>query len=76
VIESFGNHDIRDNHDSTNQLTHLIIDGIIARNKQSKLKRDFCPANLHSAWDWDDVRFVNVNLYPAERAKPGTACRF
>jgi 3',5'-cyclic AMP phosphodiesterase CpdA len=64
VIESVGNHDIRDNHDPANAVTHLVTDGIIARNKQSTLKRDFCPEHLHSAWDWDDVRFVNVNLYP------------
>lgn len=64
VIEAYGNHDIRDNHDPENKLTSTVIDGIIARNRQSKLKRDFCPAGLHGAWDWDDVRFINVNLYP------------
>jgi hypothetical protein len=47
VIESYGNHDIH------NQTGDAVIKGIIARNSQSKMKRDFCPANPHSAWDWD-----------------------
>jgi cytolysin (calcineurin-like family phosphatase) len=60
VIESYGNHDI------DNQSNDLVLQGIARRNGESKLKRTFCDNRLHSAWDWDDVRFVNVNLYPGK----------
>lgn len=26
---------------------------------------------LHYAWDWDDVRFVQLNIYPADRQREG-----
>jgi hypothetical protein len=60
VIESYGNHDV------DNQSDDVVPKGIVRRNGESKLKRAFCDNRLHSAWDWDDVRFVNVNLYPGK----------
>ena len=58
IIEGYGNHDVQ------NQTGDAVLRGIVARNRQSKLARTFSPDGLHSAWDWDDVRFVNVGLYP------------
>jgi cytolysin (calcineurin-like family phosphatase) len=58
IVEGYGNHDVH------NQTGDAVLHGIVARNQQSKLARTFSPDGLHSAWDWDDVRFVNVGLYP------------
>jgi cytolysin (calcineurin-like family phosphatase) len=58
IIEGYGNHDVH------NQTGDAVLKGIIARNKRSKLARTFSADGLHSAWDWDGVRFVNVGLYP------------
>jgi hypothetical protein len=60
VIEAYGNHDI------DSQAGNLLLNGIVRRNGESKIKRTFSVNRLHSAWDWDDVHFVNVNLYPGD----------
>ncbi|MEY4403545.1 MAG: hypothetical protein RIR91_1580 [Verrucomicrobiota bacterium] len=47
---------------------------LLARNKQRgelKLATHFSPNGLHYSWDWDDVHFVQLNLYPADRQDAG-----
>ena len=59
VVEGYGNHDVQ------NQTGDAVLHGIVTRNRRSTLPgRVFSADGLHSAWDWDDVRFVNVGLYP------------
>ena len=58
LVEGYGNHDVQ------NQAGDVVLKGIVARNRRSTLRRRFSTGGLHSAWDWDDVRFVNVGLYP------------
>ena len=70
IIEAYGNHDVDD------QTGDVVLNGIARRNGESKLKRDFSANRLHSAWDWDDVRLVNVNLYPGKTVRARDSLSF
>ncbi len=70
LVEAYGNHDI------DNQTGDVVLKGIIARNHESKLDRTLSADGLHSAWDWDDVRFVNVGLYPGGPGKARDSLAF
>ncbi len=58
LVEGYGNHDVM------HQSGDAVLRAVVARNRQSVLRRQFSADGLHSAWDWDDVRLVNVGLYP------------
>lgn len=73
VLEGWGNHDGppvgRDRHGFSFQ-THLK-----ARNKrrlEKGLVQTVSVNGLHYAWLWDNVIFVQLNLYPGDKPHPGT----
>lgn len=41
-----------------------------ALRKQKGLIGNLSDNGLHYSWDWDDVHFVQLNLYPADRQNP------
>ena len=46
---------------------------LVARNKQRLEKgliSSLHPNGLHHSWDWDDVHFVQLNIYPADAQNP------
>lgn len=57
VFESFGNHD--------GGINGPVRQGIIARNKLRPGVNKISENGLHYSWDWHNIHFVNVNLYPA-----------
>ena len=72
VFEGWGNHDGPPEGKEKNgfsfqaQLKH--------RNqlrKQKGLIANLSDNGLHYSWDWDDVHFVQLNLYPADRQREG-----
>jgi len=38
-----------------------------ATRKEKGLVKNLGPSGLHYSWDWDDVHFVQLGLYPADR---------
>lgn len=42
-----------------------------ALRKQKGLISGLSDNGLHYSWDWDDVHFVQLNLYPADRQREG-----
>lgn len=47
---------------------------LIQRNRlrlQKGLISNLAANGLHYSWDWDDVHFVQLNLYPADKQHPG-----
>jgi cytolysin (calcineurin-like family phosphatase) len=72
VYEGWGNHDGppagRERHGFSLQAE------LKKRNAQRKEKgrlSNLSENGLHYSWDWDDVHFVQLNLYPADRQHPG-----
>jgi cytolysin (calcineurin-like family phosphatase) len=41
-----------------------------AVRKQKGLISNVSPNGLHYSWDWDDVHFVQLNIYPADKQNP------
>jgi hypothetical protein len=58
VYEGYGN------HDAEKQTGDAVLNGIAARNRNRSTAVNVSPNGLHYSWDWDDVHFVNVNVYP------------
>jgi cytolysin (calcineurin-like family phosphatase) len=58
VYEGYGNHDVRE------QIGDAVLKGIIQRNACRATPVNTSPNGLHYSWDWDDVHFVNLNVYP------------
>ena len=58
VYEGLGNHDIH------SPATGVVLDGIRSRNTQRSNLTGVSADGLHYSWDWDDVHFVNLNVYP------------
>ncbi len=56
AYEGCGNHDVQ-------KQSIVVIDGIVGRNKQRGTPANVSGDGLHYSWDWDDVHFVNLNLY-------------
>lgn len=67
VFEGFGNHD--GNSDRPPRL------GVKARNARRAGLRKVSENGLHYSWDWDNVHFVNLNLYAGSKASPEQAKR-
>jgi len=71
VIETWGNHDGppvgREKHGFSVQ------GEIIRRNrtrKEAGILAQLSDNGLHASWDWDDVHFVLLGIYPADRQHP------
>ena len=56
VYETFGNHD--------GGIDGPVRQGIIERNKLRPGVSNTSDNGLHYSWDWGDIHFINVNLYP------------
>jgi len=57
VYEGYGNHDVQ------KQTGDAVLKGIALRNKNRNTAVNVSDNGLHYSWDWDDVHFVNVNVY-------------
>jgi cytolysin (calcineurin-like family phosphatase) len=57
VYEGYGNHDVQ------KQTGDAVLVGIALRNKNRNTPVNVSDNGLHYSWDWDDVHFVNVNVY-------------
>lgn len=58
VYEGYGNHDVQ------NQKDDVVLKGIASRNRNRATPVNLSDNGLHYSWDWDDVHFINLNLYP------------
>lgn len=72
VFEGWGNHDGpppgKEKHGFSFQSQ------LLARNAVRKGKgmiSNLSTNGLHYSWDWDDVHFVQLNIYPADRQREG-----
>jgi cytolysin (calcineurin-like family phosphatase) len=57
VYEGYGNHDVQ------KQTGDAVLKGIASRNKNRGTPVNVSGNGLHYSWDWDDVHFVNINVY-------------
>ena len=57
VYEGYGNHDVQ------KQTGDAVLKGMAARNANRDTPVNVSDNGLHYSWDWDDVHFVNVNVY-------------
>jgi len=67
VYEGFGNHD-----SELSGKEHYPLDRLKIRNKSRKGITNLSKDGFHYSWDWDDVHFINLNLYPGP--KGGRPC--
>jgi len=58
VYEGYGNHDIH------SPATGEVLSGIKERNTQRRDLTGLSVNGLHYSWDWNQVHFVNLNIYP------------
>jgi cytolysin (calcineurin-like family phosphatase) len=72
VFEGWGNHDgppegkEKQGFSSQGQIRQRNL-----LRKQKGLISNLSANGLHYSWDWDDVHFVQLNLYPADRQRAG-----
>lgn len=57
VYEGWGNHDFHGER-------MFVMDGIYERNKKRHGLTNVSSNGYHYSWDWDDVHFVQLNIYP------------
>ncbi len=57
VYEGYGNHDLK------NQPGEAVLKAIVARNTKRGTSVITSSNGLHYSWDWDDVHFINLNIY-------------
>ncbi len=57
VYEGYGN------HDAEKQTGDAVLNGIASRNKNRAAVVNVAADGLHYSWDWDDVHFINLNVY-------------
>jgi cytolysin (calcineurin-like family phosphatase) len=72
VFEGWGNHDGPPKGKERNGFSSQAQ--IRQRNqirKQKGLISNLSDNGLHYSWDWDDVHFVQLNLYPADQQRAG-----
>ena len=72
VFEGWGNHDGPPEGKEKNGFSFQAQ--LKQRNqlrKQKGLISNLSDNGLHYSWDWDDVHFVQLNLYPADRQREG-----
>ena len=72
VFEGWGNHDGppegKEKHGFSTQ-ARIKQRNVIRKEKQ--LVSNISANGLHYSWDWDDVHFVQLNIYPADRQRDG-----
>ena len=72
VFEGWGNHD---GPPIGKEKSGFSSQGEIKRRnlirKEKKLISNLSENGLHYSWDWDDVHFVQLNLYPADKQREG-----
>ncbi len=61
VYDGLGNHDVFNY--GTGDTTDVIINSFIKRNALRKGIAEFDAKHLHYSWDWDQVHFVQMNLF-------------
>jgi cytolysin (calcineurin-like family phosphatase) len=72
VFEGWGNHDGPPAaHVKNGFSVQAQIRDRTAVRLQRGLVQSVSSNGLHYAWDWDDVRFVQLNFYPADRQREG-----
>ena len=59
VYEGFGNHDYE-----ISGKDHYAKDQVKVRNQSRKGITNLSKNGFHYSWDWDNVHFVNLNMYP------------
>ncbi len=72
VIEGWGNHDGPPEGKEKNGFSFQAR--LKKRNqlrKQKGIVTNLSGNGLHCSWDWDDVHFVQLNLYPADQQRAG-----
>ena len=57
VYEGYGNHDFQ-------FFSERVLAGIYIRNKYRSTPVKTSDNGLHYSWDWDNIHFINLNLYP------------
>ncbi len=62
VFDGLGNHDYKGTGS-------FVVDSLKKRNLVRKFPTYQSSGNLHYSWDWDDVHFVQLNLYSGTVAK-------
>lgn len=62
VYEGFGNHDYE-----LNGKDHYSKDQVRIRNKSRPGITNLSENGFHYSWDWDNVHFINLNLYPGPK---------
>jgi cytolysin (calcineurin-like family phosphatase) len=71
VFDAWGNHDGppagRERHGFSFQ---ALMKERVAKHLAAGRVTNVSPAGVHYAWDWDDVHFVSLGLYPADRQDP------
>ena len=72
VFEGFGNHDGPPEGAEKNGFS---VQREIKRRNRIRLEKglisNVSENGLHYSWDWDDVHFLQLNIYPADRQREG-----
>lgn len=74
VYEGTGNHDRQDDKECPNddcRFPWLIRNEVWGRERTTPTNRSENPAEPHYSWDWDDVHFVQLNMFPGSEARKG-----
>ena len=70
VFEGWGNHDGPPVGAEKHFSTQAKLKERTATRLKSHLVSRVSPNGLHYSWDWDDVHFVQLNIYPADQQNP------
>jgi cytolysin (calcineurin-like family phosphatase) len=72
VFETWGNHDGPPAGKAKNGFS---FQEQLQKRNQERLKKGLInsvsPAGVHASWDWDDVHFVLLGIYPADKQRDG-----
>jgi hypothetical protein len=71
TLETWGNHD---GPPAGREKHGFSVQGRLAERNRARLARgtivNLAPNGLHCSWDWDDVHFVMLGIYPADAQHP------
>jgi hypothetical protein len=69
IFEGYGNHDFRSWANLLYGTEHPVADSVSVRNPyRMGLARQAPGTDGHYSWDWDSIRFINLNLAPSDQA--------
>lgn len=72
VFEGWGNHD---GPPEGKEKSGFSFQGMLKKRNARRLEKGLISNvsgnGLHYSWDWDDVHFVHLNFYPADRQRAG-----